>query len=191
MILAGQIAWLAGLVAWYVIRWPHHRRSRRVPVAVRRDRGLEVALLAWSFAGLFPVPLAWVAFGWPAWADYVPGVWQIPAGVVVLVLAMALFQRTHRDLGRNWSVALEVREGHVLVTTGVYARIRHPMYAAFWLWALAQALLLGNFVAGLAGLVGFGTLYAARVGREERLLEAAFGDAYRAYRARTRRLWWR
>jgi len=50
--------------------------------------------------------------------------------------------RTHKDLGRNWSVTLEVREQHALVTNGVYSRVRHPMYSAFWLWALAQALLL-------------------------------------------------
>jgi protein-S-isoprenylcysteine O-methyltransferase Ste14 len=47
---------------------------------------------------------------------------------------------------------LEVREQHALVTTGVYSRVRHPMYSA---WALAQALLLPNWIAGPAGLIGF------------------------------------
>ncbi len=66
--------------------------------------------------------------------------------------------------------------------------VRHPMYTAFWLWAVAQALLLPNWVAGLSGLLGFGTLYFLRVGQEERLMIEAFGDAYRAYMERTARL---
>jgi protein-S-isoprenylcysteine O-methyltransferase Ste14 len=83
---------------------------------------------------------------------------------------------------------LEVRERHALVTHGVYARVRHPMYAAFWLWAVAQALLLPNWIAGPAGLVGFAVLFAGRVTREERLMVEAFGDEYRAYMARSWRL---
>ena len=58
----------------------------------------------------------------------------------------------------------------------------------FFLWAIAQALLLPNWIAGPAGLAGFGTLFAFRVGREERMMEATFGEAYRAYAARTRRV---
>jgi len=81
-----------------------------------------------------------------------------------------------------------VREQHSLVTTGVYAHVRHPMYAAFWLWALAQFLLLPNWIAGMAGLVGFGVLFFGRVGAEEQMLIDHFGDDYRRYMARTARI---
>ena len=47
--------------------------------------------------------------------------------------------------------------------------------------ALAQALLLPNWFAGLAGLACFGFLFFSRVGPEERMMEEAFGDEYRAY----------
>jgi protein-S-isoprenylcysteine O-methyltransferase Ste14 len=48
-------------------------------------------------------------------------------------------------------------------------------------FAIAQALLLPNGVAGFEGLVGFGTLYFGRVAREERMMLESFGDSYRAY----------
>jgi protein-S-isoprenylcysteine O-methyltransferase Ste14 len=85
-------------------------------------------------------------------------------------------------------VSLQLKDGHKLITTGVYEKIRHPMYTAFWLWALAQALLLPNWIAGFAGLVGFGALYLLRVGPEEQLMIDQFGDEYRDYMARTGRI---
>jgi protein-S-isoprenylcysteine O-methyltransferase Ste14 len=54
--------------------------------------------------------------------------------------------------------------------------------------ALGQALLLPNWVAGSAGLVGFGILFFGRVGREEVMMTAAFGEEYRAYMRRTARV---
>jgi protein-S-isoprenylcysteine O-methyltransferase Ste14 len=175
-------------VGWYVIRYPYARRSRRTPVA-RSARGpREIALLLVSLTGLGIVPLVYVATGFPRFADYSFRPAQAWIGAAVALAALIMFHLTHRALGRNWSVSLEVRESHKLITEGVYGRVRHPMYTAFWLWAVAQALLLPNWVAGLSGLVGFGTLYFLRVGQEERLMIEAFGDTYRAYMERTARL---
>lgn len=175
-------------VGWYVIRFPHARRARRTPVA-RSARGpREIVLLLVSLSGLGTLPLLYVATGFPRAADYAFRPAQAWLGVAVAVAALVMFRLTHRALGRNWSVSLDVRESHKLVTDGIYRHVRHPMYTAFWLWAVAQALLLPNWIAGLSGLVGFGVLYFLRVGREEDLMVEAFGDSYRAYIARTGRV---
>ena len=185
---AAKIIWMLGCVGWYVIRFPHQRRSRRTAVAARRDRLRDTVLMIISFTGLFAIPFAYALTSQPKFAGYPFRSLQAWLGVAVLVGAMALFYRTHRDLGRAWSVTLEIREQHRLVTHGIYARLRHPMYAAFWLWAAAQALLLPNWIAGFSGLVGFGTLFFCRVGHEERMMLETFGEEYRAYMARTKRL---
>ncbi|MCP3919865.1 MAG: hypothetical protein GY711_30395 [bacterium] len=62
------------------------------------------------------------------------------------------------------------------------------MYAAIWLWSIAQALLLANWIAGPSALVTFAPLYFARVPREEELMGERLGDAHRAYMARTGRV---
>ncbi len=187
-ILAAKVIWVLGCIGWYAIRFPHQRRSRRTPVAARRDRVRDTILMTISFAGLFAVPFTYLLTSEPKLAGYPFHPLQAWLGVALLGGAMALFHRTHRDLGRAWSVTLEIRQEHRMVTRGIYARLRHPMYAAFWLWALSQALLLPNWVAGASGLVGFGTLFFGRVGREEQMMLETFGEEYRAYMRRTKRL---
>jgi protein-S-isoprenylcysteine O-methyltransferase Ste14 len=71
-----------------------------------------------------------------------------------------------------------------LVTTGFFGGVRHPMYVGFVLWILGWAVYQGAVVGLAVGLVGIANiLFWRRL--EERHLEARYGDAYRAYRART------
>jgi protein-S-isoprenylcysteine O-methyltransferase Ste14 len=76
-----------------------------------------------------------------------------------MVTSLWLFRRSHADPGQNWSVGLEIREGHQLVTKGVYRHIRHPMYASIWLWAFAQEMLLQNWLAGWSVVPVFAAMY--------------------------------
>ena len=175
-------------IGWYLIRYEYARRSRREKIQ-RSDRGLrESALLLISFTGLGILPFAYVATAMPRFAAYTFHPIQAWLGLFVAIAALVMFHLTHRALGRNWSISLDVREDHRLITDGIYRRVRHPMYSAFWLWAIAQALLLPNWIAGFSGLVGFGILFFGRIAREERMMLEAFGDDYRAYMARTGRI---
>jgi protein-S-isoprenylcysteine O-methyltransferase Ste14 len=145
-------------------------------------------LLTISFTGLGLLPFIYVATGFPRFANYQFQPLLAWIGAAIAIASLVLFHLTHRALGRNWSVSLDLRESHRLVTEGVYRYVRHPMYSAFWLWAIAQALLLPNLIAGLSGLVGFGILYSFRVAQEERLMLDAFGAEYADYMARTGRV---
>ena len=134
------------------------------------------------------LPAFYVATGIPREADYAARPWAIVAGIVIFVFGLWIFRRSHKDLGRNWSVTLEIREKHKLVTRGLYRFIRHPMYASFLLIALAQAFLLPNWVAGLSGLVGLAVLFFMRVDVEERMMLDTFGEEYRVYSGKTKRI---
>ena len=79
---------------------------------------------------------------WLGLADY-----RLPAfihgvGRVMMVISFWLFWRAHVDLGLNWSIRLEMRKDHELIAHGVYRKVRHPMYAAIFLFAIAQGFLL-------------------------------------------------
>ncbi len=184
----GKIIWALGVVGWFIIRYPYDRRARRARKIRRNVDAREVISLAVSTAGLGIVPAAYAFGNVPRFADYPFHLALAVLGAVIFAAALWLFRKTHKDLGTNWSVTLEVRAEHKLVTQGVYNRVRHPMYSAFWLWAVAQALLLPNWIAGPAGLIGFGTLFFLRVAREEQLMIDTFGDDYRNYMKRTARV---
>jgi len=175
-------------IGWYVIRYPYARRARRNRVA-RTERGpREYLLMAISTAGFGAIPLFYICFNFPRSADYMFHPALAWLGTLSAIGSLVMFRLTHRALGRYWSVSLDVREQHALVTNGIYGYVRHPMYTAFWLWAIAQALLLPNWVAGFAAIVGFGMLFFGRLPREEQLMLETFGDDYRKYMARTYRL---
>jgi protein-S-isoprenylcysteine O-methyltransferase Ste14 len=186
--LVSELIWLVGGVAWFVIRFPHQRRARKVAVARSVGGRRDQVLLGCSLTGLCIIPLFYVITQEPRFANYPPPALQPWIGVLFMLAALALFYETHRQLGRNWSVTLDTRKTHKLVTGGVYSLVRHPMYSAFWLLAIAQALLIPNWIAGLSGIVGWGILFFLRIGREEQLMIETFGEEYDAYRRRTARV---
>ena len=49
----------------------------------------------------------------------------------MFVSSLGLLLRTQYDLDANWSRTLQIREGHTLVTNGLYQKVRHPMYTYF------------------------------------------------------------
>ena len=178
---------LAATVIMMAIRGPHGQRSRSVKVTKSYKTGLETGLLVLAWVGFF-APLIWVASPAFRFAEYPLRAVALAAGIMCYVIGLWLFYRSHADLGKNWSITLEVREGHRLITQGVYRRVRHPMYSALALYSVGQALVIPNWVAGLSNLLVFAVLFALRVGAEEKMMAQQFGNQYAAYTARTKRL---
>ena len=182
------IIWALGLVGWTIIRQPHQRRARKLKTVTDSRSTADRLALGFASFCMSVVPLVHVLTGFPALADYTFRPWMGWVGLVVQIVFLGLFFASHRQLGKNWSISLEIRDSHELVTDGLYRFVRHPMYSSFWLWAIAQALLIPNWVAGLAGLLGVAILYFARVGAEEAMMRETFGTAYDDYARKTGRV---
>jgi protein-S-isoprenylcysteine O-methyltransferase Ste14 len=178
---------LASSLVMVIIRAPHGQRSRGVKVVRSRRGPLEIALLTLAWLAFF-LPLVWIVAPVFAFADYTLRPIPLLAGIVCLAVGLWLFARSHADLGTNWSVTLEVREKHQLVTQGIYRHVRHPMYLALLLYGLGQTLVLPNWIAGPSYLVAMILLCAFRLRPEERMMREEFGRDYEAYTAQTKRL---
>jgi protein-S-isoprenylcysteine O-methyltransferase Ste14 len=183
-----NLVYLVGLIVYISIRGIFGGRTKRNEKLVSRVDKRDRALIALVFIGSVILPALYLFTPWLSFADYSLPRFVPWLGAILIVLALWLFWRAHVDLGLNWSITLEVRRGHELIVHGVYRRIRHPMYAAIFLFALAQAFLLPNWLAAWAGFVTVGLLYAIRAPREEKMMLEFFGDKYRDYMQRTGRL---
>jgi len=181
--------WLALLLVISTVRKVHeHRAGRRSSL-----KGIPVleatVMILWGVAaGVLPL-----FYMFSPWLDFANLPFEIPlalsiVGVVLFVFAIWLLHRSHADLGKQWSPTVEFKDDHALVTEGVYSRIRHPMYTAHVVWGMAQALLLPNLIAGPVALILMFAAMGLRIPREERAMLEEFGDAYRQYMERTRRI---
>ena len=184
-----NIIYLAGFIVYVAIRGVFDARTKRNEKAVSRADIWDRALLVLVFTGNIVLPALYLFTPWLAFADYRLPLFLPCCGTITMIVALWLFWRAHVDLGLNWSITLEMRKEHQLITHGVYRRIRHPMYSAIFLFAVAQGLLLQNWLAGWGGFVTFGLLYLIRAPREERMMEEFFGESYRNYVERTGHLW--
>ena len=123
----------------------------------------------WIEALSIPLP------GWLRWAGFALG-----------IFAVVLWSWAQIHLDTQWSAQLQLKDNHRLVTTGPYARIRHPLYTGMFGWCVSLPLLTANWIfLGICALSLAGLLW--RVPKEEQMMIEAFGDEYKAYMQRTGR----
>jgi len=187
-----KATWFAFVVVGAVIRGVYVRRHGRPTIADDLNTGLDKLLLLLSGVGMQLIPIVYLLTGWLDFADYgLPRAASLVLGVVgalVFAVGVWLLWTSHAELGRNFSPTLQIVEDHALITDGVFRRIRHPMYSAHLLWAIAQMLLLQNWIAGPAFLVVQIPLYLRRIPAEEGMMLEQYGGEYREYMGRTGRL---
>jgi protein-S-isoprenylcysteine O-methyltransferase Ste14 len=189
LLLHGSYA--AGVVAASVIRHVYTRTSRARSARVDRTDARDRWLTLLAGVGMLGLPLLNIATGLLDFADFTLPEWMGWMGMALYAGAIWLLWRAHVDLGNNWAATVRILERHRLITEGVYTHLRHPMYAAHWLWAVAQFFLLQNWLAGPAFLITLYPFYRHRVPLEERMLAHNFGSAYREYESRTGRIFFK
>lgn len=177
-----------GFIIYIAIRGVYEKRAKSTVKSFSHASPGDRVVMALVFVGSVLLPIVFLVSPLLSFADYALPPIATKCGTLVMIAALILFWRSHADLGINWSVTLELRDGHDLVTRGVYTRVRHPMYAAILLFCIAQGLLLENGLAGWTALFTFGCMYFFRAHREEAMMIEHFGDLYREYMRQTGRL---
>ena len=153
-------------------------------MAKEKRTGLDIFFLVINGIGMV-IPLIYVFTSKLDFANYFLPDWVGWLGVLIILDAAWLLFLSHRDLGRHWTISVGLREGHTLITTGIYKYLRHPMYAAHMVWAIGQILILHNWIAGYSFIVTMLPFYFYRSRKEEEMLIEEFGDEYREYKQKT------
>jgi protein-S-isoprenylcysteine O-methyltransferase Ste14 len=182
-----KIIYFIQLMIAIIIRKNYERKFIRLDVEIQKKSTIELALLGLIGIGMI-VPVVYVFTSWLDFANYTLPGWLGWAGVVLFAFAIWLLWRSHDDLGRNWTPTVAKRYDAELITIGVYKYIRHPMYTAHLIWAIAQIMILHNWIAGYSFLIVQVPFYFIRIKNEERMMIEQFGVAYKSYMKKTRRL---
>ena len=170
-----QIAWGAWVLSWLAAALWSNRTERRASWQHERVYRLTTAAGALLLFGMHP---PWRSLDAPLWRPGGDAAWAM---VSLAILGFAFTWWARITLGRLWSGTVTRKAGHVIVTNGPYALVRHPIYTGLLLAVLATAIMRGTVLAYVgAGVFGLGLFIKARV--EEQFLRSELGeDGYRAY----------
>lgn len=121
------------------------------------------------------IPILLLTFAWPPWDR-----WRL-LGAVLVIIFLVLLTVARLQLGNSFSVTAQAKK---LVTTGIYSRVRHPIYIFSSVIVLGFAFYFKNpWIASLLIVVLPGQFF--RACHEEKVLIRAFGEAYLVYREKT------
>jgi protein-S-isoprenylcysteine O-methyltransferase Ste14 len=125
-----------------------------------------------------PEWMAWSKIGLPDWVRWL----GVGIGVMCVLLIYWLFS----SIGSGITPTSATRKEHILVTSGPYRWVRHPLYTAGALLFVAFGMMADNWFIALLGILAFIAM-AVRAPKEEANLIEKFGDEYREYMKTTGR----
>jgi protein-S-isoprenylcysteine O-methyltransferase Ste14 len=189
------VFWLL-IAAIFIMRgyfsWKVRKAGERLmpdKAAVEREGKVQFAARTLLFLALLGVlvsyglNLQWIvalAIPFPSWLRWL--------GAALSLFSLGVWAWTQITLDTQWSAQLQLRQEHHLITSGPYARVRHPLYSAMQGWATGLALLTANWVFVVFAALTLIGLFA-RAPREEQMMLEQFGDEYREYMIKTGRFW--
>lgn len=182
-----KIVYLIEFIVIVIIRKIYTSKNRNYKFTLNKKSILDNILLALNGIGMV-VPLFFIFSTILDFANYALPQWTGWSGAVLFAFSIWLLYRSHADLGKSWTPTLGITESHQLIKNGVYKYIRHPMYAAHIYWAIAQILMLHNWIAGYSFIIVVLPHFLFRINKEEQMMIDQFGNDYKDYMKNTGRI---
>ena len=185
------VIYLVGLFIAESVRFSrriqHLKNRQHWKPAESSTQKTEWIVLTSVILGIWVLPVIDIFTPWLKAVDYDLPQWANWLAVVLFIFGLIVRLIAQQTLSQSWSSTLETSENHQLITHGIFAFTRHPIYLSLIFWAVAQIGLIQNYLAGLGGIAAVLLIWLVRVPREEKLMLEAFNDQYREYMAHTGR----
>jgi len=142
---------------------------------------LVIAIAYAALANTFGLPM-WNALIHPFWSSEIPG-W---VGLLLCTLSVVGFALTLVSFGNSFRVGIDENTPDKLITNGMFAISRNPIYTCFLTFFIGLFLIHRNIVIS-AAVVVFALAIHRQITREEKFLMKHYGEEYDDYRKRVRR----
>jgi protein-S-isoprenylcysteine O-methyltransferase len=112
---------------------------------------------------------------------------QLILGLLLVIVGQTVRSLAMAHAGSNFNHTVQVvhKDGHTMVTDGVYRILRHPSYFGFFWWSIGTQLVLENTLCFWAYALILRAFFSNRIQNEERLLIRFFHEEYLDYMKRT------
>jgi protein-S-isoprenylcysteine O-methyltransferase Ste14 len=179
------------LIAMMIIRFYYQSKVLRDKREIKIKEN-SIGLVAGSIAALttivfgleyifFPGSFSFAyVLRYPNWIRWLGGL-ALAGGIALLGVA-------HHHLGKSFHSLMVSKENQVLVETGPYRWMRHPIYTAYLLSYIGGGLLSSNWVLTVVPVLMYAIMVVIRMGKEEKIMEEQFGQRYIEYEKKTGRL---
>jgi protein-S-isoprenylcysteine O-methyltransferase Ste14 len=114
--------------------------------------------------------------------------WQTITGLILMVGGTSLRTWCIWILGEFFTTAVKTQEKQIIITTGAYSIVRHPSYLGTFLAAIGTSVFMHAWVAVVITTVVLFIVYYFRIRAEEEALVNEFGNEYRVYSTKTKKL---
>jgi protein-S-isoprenylcysteine O-methyltransferase Ste14 len=166
------------------------------PIVIGRgNRGLQLVFELAGFAGLvlwiieflsYALHARFHIFGSPLDARLIVSDAARIAGVILVTIGLVIFIWAFISFGNSWRVGVDSQTPGSLVTSGIFAHSRNPIYIFLEFWFVGIFLINGRLIFLIFALVAFAALHYQML-REEKFLSQRHGQEYEDYRIRTGR----
>jgi len=192
-----QLAGLGVFLGLFLGRSIYLVRVRGInPIRLSRGKPLVEALIEACLVIALPLflyeifafawPLPWHVFPEPLNAVVLDGpIWRL-LGCALIAASLALFAAALFSFGDSWRVGIDQDTPGALVTGGVFALSRNPIFVFMDVYLLGSFLVNGRLLFAVYAVLGV-LLIHLQIRREEAFLTELYGDAYRGYLDRTPR----
>jgi protein-S-isoprenylcysteine O-methyltransferase Ste14 len=173
-----QFPWLVFLVYWLVGALKTRTNVKEESFA---SRYVVMLLVVSGYALIFS---DWAQLGWLEGHFMAPSLGSAFTGFALtwFGVGLAIWARYH--LGQYWSARVSIKQGHELIRTGPYARLRHPIYSGLLLASIGTALVIDKWRC-VAGILLILAAFSLKARKEESMLAQQFGDAFAEHRRHT------
>ena len=113
--------------------------------------------------------------------------WLIVTSAAVSIISIGIRIVGMAECGENFDhiVMSHRKEGHKLVTSGIYQYLRHPSYFGFYYWSVAAQVLMGNPIMSCVCAYASWIFFTERIPPEEETLVKIYGEEYTSWAKKT------